>query len=121
MHMPPPTIYLPESTVDDVRSMLAVFQRLNRGRLPCELIPVKPGDEFELSREHVMTTYATFHTIPSVGYIVWDRRKKLKDEYHDLTGEQIRDLRYSGVEVSRDSRSPRGLSRRFKPSRSRCV
>ena len=106
MHMPPPTIYLPESTVEDVRSLLSVFQRLDRGRLPCELIPVRPGDEFELSREHVMTTYATYHTIPSVGYVVWDRRKKLKEEYQNLSGEQIRDLRYSGVEVSRELRVP---------------
>jgi ribonuclease Z len=106
MHMPVPTIYLPESTVDDVRAMLAIFQRLDRGRLPCELVPVAPEQQYDLSREHVLTTYQTYHTIPSVGYVVWDRRKKLKEEYQNLTGEQIRDLRYQGVEVSREVRVP---------------
>lgn len=106
MHMPQPTIYLPVSALDDVRAMLAIFQRLDRGRLPCRLVAVQPGDEFDLSRELVLTTYATAHTIPSVGYIVWDRRKKLKSKYGELTGEQIRDLRYSGVEVTDEMRVP---------------
>jgi ribonuclease Z len=44
--------------------------------------------------------------VPSVGYIVWDRRKKLKPEYRDLTGEEIRDIRKSGKDVSEEIRFP---------------
>jgi ribonuclease Z len=72
----------------------------------CQLIPAAPGAEFELSREHVVTTFATVHTVPSLGYVIWERRKKLKPEYASLTGEQIRDLRYSGVDVSAEVRIP---------------
>lgn len=106
MKMDPPTIYLPEQTVENVRSMLNTWQRLDRGRMVCELIGVKPGDEYDLSREHVVTVFATKHTVPSVGYVVWDRRKKLKQEYQGLPGEKIRDLRLSGVEVSHEVRFP---------------
>jgi ribonuclease Z len=42
-----------------------------------------------------------------LGYIVWERRRKLKAEYRELTGEQIRDIRLSGVEVSEETRLPR--------------
>src|SRR6202041_2071778 len=66
----------------------------------------RPDEEIELSREHVVTTFATTHTIPSVGYVVWDRRKKLKEEYLGLPGDQIRDLRQSGVAVTREVRTP---------------
>ena len=59
-----------------------------------------------MSREHVITAFATTHTIPSVGYLVWERRNKLKEEYHGLPGEQIRDLRLSGVQVTREVRQP---------------
>ena len=106
MKMEPPTIYLPEEGVDDVRRLLQVMQRLDRGRQVCKLIGVKPNEEFELSREHVVTPFRTTHTIPSVGYIVWDRRKKLKEEYLGLPGEKIRDLRLSGVEITREVRIP---------------
>ncbi len=107
MKMEPPTIYVPAHAVDTLHQLLRTFSRLDRGRLPCELIPVQVGDEIELSRELVVTAHATVHTVPSLGYIVWERRRKLKPEYGDMTGEQIRDIRLSGVEVSQETRIPR--------------
>jgi ribonuclease Z len=106
MKMEPPVVYLPASAVEDVRRLLLVMQRLDRGRQVCDLRGVSPGDDFALSREHVVTAFATTHTVPSLGYIVWERRNKLKEQYHGLAGEQIRDLRQSGVEVTREVRTP---------------
>jgi ribonuclease Z len=54
----------------------------------------------------VVTVFGTTHTIPSVGYVVWDRRFKLKEEYHGLPGDKIRDLRLSGTAVTREMRTP---------------
>ena len=107
MKMDPPTIYLPQHSVELVQRMLHSFTRLDRGRLPCQLIAIKPGDEIELSRELVVTVSATQHTLPSLGFVVWERRRKLKPEYQDLSGDQIRDLRLAGTEVSRELRHPR--------------
>src|SRR5688572_16900123 len=106
MKMEPPTIYLPEYAIDDVRRLLLVMQRLDRGRQTCNLVGVKGGQEIALSRDHVITVFETTHTIPSVGYLVWERRNKLKEEYHGLPGDQIRDLRLSGIEVTRELRTP---------------
>jgi ribonuclease Z len=106
MKMEPPVIYLPAEAVEDVRRLLLVMQRLDRGRMVCQINGVTPGDEIELARDHVVTVFATTHTIPSVGYVVWDRRKKLKEEYIGLPGDKIRDLRLSGVEVTREVRVP---------------
>jgi ribonuclease Z len=106
MRMEPPSIHLPAESLEDVRRLLLVMQRLDRGRQLCHLNGVKPGDEIELSREHVVSVFPTTHTIPSVGYVVWDRRFKLKEEYHGLPGERIRDLRLSGVAVTREVRTP---------------
>ena len=106
MKMDPPTIYLPQENVENVRRMLNVWQRLDRGRMACELIGVQPGDELELSREHVATAFRTKHTVPSLGYVVWDRRKKLKPEHQTLSQDEIRDLRLSGAEVTHEVRVP---------------
>ncbi len=106
MKMAPPTIYMPEAIVEPVQQLLQQFTRLDRGRLPCNLKPLRPGDEVQLSRELVVTTSATKHSVPSLGYIVWDRRRKLKPEYHELSGEQIRDLRIAGTEVTEERRTP---------------
>jgi ribonuclease Z len=106
MRMEPPNLYLPEESLEDVRRLLLIMQRLDRGRMVCGLHGVKPGDEIELSRENVVTAFATTHTIPSLGYVVWDRRLKLKEEYHGLPGDKIRDLRLAGTQVTREVRVP---------------
>lgn len=107
MRMDPPTIYLPAHAVDIMRHWLRLVSRLDRGRLPCELVAVRPGDEMALSRELLVTAHATAHTVPSLGYIVWERRRKLRPEYAHLGGNAIRDLRLSGVDVVTETRLPR--------------
>ena len=107
LKMEPPKIYLPHVSVEPVKRLLSAFQSLDHGRMPVDLIGVAPGDEVELSRELVVQVFATKHTVPSLGFLVWERRKKLKPEYSDLTGEQIRDIRLSGIEVSKEIRLPK--------------
>lgn len=107
MKMEPPTIYLPATAIEHVEKILKLFTRLDRGRMPCTLLPVEPGMEIELSREHVVSVSATKHTVPSMGFVVWERRRKLKAEYQDFTGPQIRDLRLGGTEVTEERRVAR--------------
>ncbi|GAB6165114.1 hypothetical protein JCM19992_11140 [Thermostilla marina] len=107
MKMAPPTIYVPKSAVEPIRRLLRAFERLDRGRLPCELIGVEPGEEYSLSRDLLVTTVPTRHTVPSVGYMVWECRRKLKEEFLGLPGEKIRDLKLSGVEITNELRIPR--------------
>ncbi|NIM49363.1 MAG: metal-dependent hydrolase [Gemmatimonadales bacterium] len=107
MKMEPPTIYVPEHAISSIQAILKHFVRMDRGRLPCTLLPAVAGDEIELSREHVVTVSATRHSVPSLGFIVWERRQKLKAEYRELSGEQIRDLRLAGKPVTDEKRMPR--------------
>jgi ribonuclease Z len=107
MKMEPPRIYVPDGTIELIDRILKSFSRLDRGRLPCELIALQPGDEVELSRELVVTVSRTKHTVPSLGFVVWERRRKLRPEFVGLPGEQIRDLRLSGVDVTVEHRLPK--------------
>src|SRR5262249_60153820 len=59
MRMEPPHLYLPAEAIEDVRRLLLFMQRLDRGRMIFELHGVKPGDEIELSRDHVVTAFVT--------------------------------------------------------------
>ncbi|MBV8607465.1 MAG: metal-dependent hydrolase, partial [Singulisphaera sp.] len=109
MKMAPPTIYLPAEAVEGVELLLRAFQRLDRGRMPANLVGLTPGQEVELSRELVVHAFATRHTLPALGFLVWERRRKLKPEFEPLMGDhdKIRDLRLSGVEVSAEVRLPK--------------
>ena len=106
MKMDPPTIYVPAEVAEPVERMLRSWQKLDRGRMLCQLVAAEAGAEYELSREHVVTTFRTKHTVPSLGYVVWERRKKLKPEYMGLSGNEIRDIRLAGTDVSAEVRMP---------------
>jgi len=107
MKMEPPTIYLPPGTLEPVQKILKYFSRMDRGRMPCQLIEIQPGDEIELSRELVVTVSPTKHSVPSLGFVIWERRRKLRPEFAQLAGHEIRDLRLSGTDVTREVRIPR--------------
>ncbi len=107
MKMEPPTIYVPAGSVEAIEQLLRAFQKLDRGAMPVKLVGLEPNTEIELSRELVVSVFPTRHTIPSLGFLVWERRRKLKPEYHDLSGDEIRDIRLSGVEVSAEIRIPK--------------
>ena len=106
MKMEPPVIYVPAESLDDVRKLMLIMQRLDRGRQLADVRPLVAGAEIELGRNHVVGVYNTVHTSPSRGFVVWDRRHKLKDEFSGLPGEKIKELRLSGVAVTREVRIP---------------
>ncbi len=106
MKMDPPVIYLPEASIAPVQQVLRAFSRLDRSRMPCELIGIRPGDEWVLSRELVVSVGEVTHTVPTCCFIVWQRRRKLKPEFQSLSGNEIRDLRLSGVDVTDEHRVP---------------
>lgn len=106
MKMEPPTIYLPEEVIPYVEKILKLFTRLDRGRMPCQLLPARAGEEIEISRELVATVHPTKHTVTSQGYIIWERRRKLKPELAGLSGDQIRDLKFAGTEITHEVRAP---------------
>lgn len=106
MKMEPPTVYVPTECLDDVKKLLVIMHRLDRGRQLAEVKGLTAGEEIELGREHVVTVFNTVHTIPSRGFVVWERRNKLKEEFIGLPGEKIKELRLSGVAITREMRFP---------------
>ena len=106
MKMEPPKVFVPAESAEDIRRLLLAMQRLDRGRQACELIPLEPG------RRGRSVAGACGHGVGHVahdssrGYMIWDRRHKLKAEFHGLPGEKIRDLRLSGTAVTEEVRLP---------------
>ena len=56
--------------------------------------------------ELTLLVFKTFHSVPSVGYGFWQIKSKLKEEYKDLKGPQIAELRKKGVSVVEDTELP---------------
>ena len=51
-------------------------------------------------KNYTMSAIECIHPVPCVGYCFWEPRSKLKEEYKEMDGKKIGQLRKSGVEVS---------------------
>ena len=70
-----------------------------------DLISVEPGNIIPIQIKKVnygLEIFKCYHQVPCVGYGVYNVRKKLKEEYSNLSGKEIGELRKNGVEINYD-------------------
>jgi ribonuclease Z len=100
MRLPPPTYVMAPHLVEPIEAVLAAYRALDGSKLKYDRIIVEPGDEFRTVKGHIVRPFQSFHVIPTQGYGVWSTKRKLLPGYLGLPGQQIRQLREEGIEVS---------------------
>jgi ribonuclease Z len=98
--MAPGAVLLSNRLAPLIDQLLACWGRIDGSLPPARLIPIRPGEEFELRKNLYAYAFATNHTSDSLGFTIIDRRQKLKSEYQDLTGPQIVELKKKGIEIT---------------------
>ncbi|XVF50168.1 hypothetical protein PTKIN_Ptkin04bG0074100 [Pterospermum kingtungense] len=104
--MKPPTIIVPTSIKEDVEKLFEVHRKMDQSELKHNLIGLDVGEEFFLRRDLKVRAFKTYHVIPSQGYIVYSVKQKLKEEYFGLSGNDIKNLKLSGVEITYTTTAP---------------
>lgn len=97
--MSPGVVLTPPNTVDYIQQILQAWNRLDGNRIPAKLVPVRPGDEYPIKPNLFVRVFPTKHVRESVGFCVLERRKKLRPEYADLSGQEIVALKKKGVTI----------------------
>jgi len=97
--MGPATYYVPKVNVDAINGVLENFKLLDRGKLSYNVKGIDIGDEVNIGNNRFVNPFKTIHRIPSQGYLIWHKNKKLKKEYQGLQPKEIAALSREGVEV----------------------
>jgi hypothetical protein len=61
---------------------------------------IQVGQEVSVRNDIVIRPFATCHTVPSQGYLIVSRRKKLKQEYVGASRDVIIGAKKRGIEIS---------------------
>ncbi|KAG8638879.1 hypothetical protein MANES_14G075500v8 [Manihot esculenta] len=104
--MKPPTIIVPTSIKETVEELFEVHRKLDGSELNHNLIGLDVGEEFYMRRDLKVRAFRTYHAIQSQGYVVYSMKQKLKQEYLGLSGNEIKNLKASGVEITNTITSP---------------
>ncbi|KAK8652348.1 hypothetical protein V6N13_061368 [Hibiscus sabdariffa] len=104
--MKPPTIIVPTCIKEDVQKLFEVHRKMDQSELKHNLVSLDVGEEFFLRRDLKVRAFRTYHVIPSQGYVVYSVKQKLKEEYLGLSGNEIKNLKLSGVEITNTTTAP---------------
>uniref|UniRef100_A0A6V7QQ95 Metallo-beta-lactamase domain-containing protein n=1 Tax=Ananas comosus var. bracteatus TaxID=296719 RepID=A0A6V7QQ95_ANACO len=90
--MKPPTIFVPASLKENVERLFDVHRAMDQSELKHNLIGLNIGEEFQIRKDLKVKAFKTYHAIPI--------KQKLKQEFASLSGNEIKNLRLSGVEIT---------------------
>ena len=91
---------MPKSEVGKMEKVFRAWEELEDHTYKYQIRPVQEGDQFELSTSVFARAFRTTHRVPSVGYTVFNRRKKLRAEFQGLGRDEILRLKSQGQEVN---------------------
>ncbi|KAK1433746.1 hypothetical protein QVD17_10662 [Tagetes erecta] len=104
--MSPPTIIVPKVIKENVEKIFEAHRAMDQSELKHTLIGLDLEEEFFLRKDLKVKAFKTYHVIPSQGYVVYSVKQKLKPEYVGLPGDEIKKLKFSGVEITYTTTSP---------------
>ena len=102
MNMGESVYVVPASIAADVEGMFAAAEALDGGRIPRRVVPLGRGDELDLGKRRRVRPFETFHRVPSQGYTVWERRRRLRPKFRDLEGVRLGELRRAGHDLDEE-------------------
>jgi ribonuclease Z len=104
--------YIPEAVYELAVNLIkaeTLFEGVSEERfeLP-RLESVKAGEYFDFAyrKDLEVLPFNVKHSIPTLGYTFFCKKKKLKQEYKECSREEILSLKKSGVEITNDVREP---------------
>jgi len=89
-----------------IQKMMSGFVDLEQQRTPYDLFPIEPEQTIEIKPNIHLRGFETEHTAPSFGYVVIEKRSKLKPELLNLPQEKLKELKDKGQEITRTLEIP---------------
>lgn len=101
MGMAPATYYVPKETVKGFLQLAEAWRKLEnvdeKKFKPPNIQAMGDGQIVWLHRQLAAKSFPVNHTLPSLGYTLFDVRKKLKPEYQGRPGHELAELRKQNV------------------------
>jgi len=93
-------VYLvPSSIGPDVEQLFNAAGTLDGGAVPRRIVPLAVGEDFPLGKNRFVRPFQTVHRVPSQGYTVWERRRRLREEFRHLDGPELGRRRRAGEAI----------------------
>lgn len=93
-------VFCPAPVVEPLRGLIAASERLEGATYRYELAGLSPGDRVGVGRDLFMEAFATDHVVPSVGYRLIRRKRRLPAGLVGREAAELIALREQGIEIA---------------------
>lgn len=91
-----PLVIMPEEAIDPLKRIMSIWHEIDQFEYAFEFRSVKPGEAIPLKGDFFAKTFPTFHRVPSQGYTIFRRKRRLKPQYAKLSPHELGSLRRNG-------------------------
>ena len=89
-----------------IGAMMEAWVDLEQQRTPHNIVPLEPDEQLEIKNNIYLRAIEVSHTVPTLGFVIVERRSKLREEFLDLPQDRLRELKGQGVEITRTLEIP---------------
>lgn len=100
------TVVCHSHSAGPIENLMKAWGDLEGQRTPHNIIALEDGGEVEIKNSIFLRGFATYHTVPSLGYVVVERRAKLKAELVGLPQEKLIALKKQGQNITQTLEIP---------------
>jgi len=94
------TVVCHPKLADAIHAVMNAWTGIEAQKTPYHVIPIEPDGELEIKKNFYLRAFDTDHTVPSLGFMVVEKRSKLKDEYAGLPQSKLVELKQQGTEIT---------------------
>jgi ribonuclease Z len=106
--------YVPAPLVDPLQRLLRLWAEIDGNEPAANVHAARPGEDIKLRRDLLVRPFEVRHpcrrrtrgTVAALGYTAIETRQKLIEEYANLTGPQLVELKKQGVQITRPLEIP---------------
>ena len=101
-----PTFYMPESLLEPMHAIMAAWAKAESHAYDYRFEAARDGVEYSLKGGYCFKPFTTSHRVPSQGYTVFEKRKRLKPELAGLARGELMEIKRQGGALEDYSQDP---------------
>lgn len=98
--LPPANVYMLPEYVKPLTDIVNIWHKLEDFTYPVNMHGMNIGDSVQIEKDFEVSSFRTVHRVPSQGYMVSRKKKKLKLDYRKLPQEELMKRIKAGDDVN---------------------
>lgn len=102
----PAHFYMPKSLVDPMQRIMNIWMEIEKHTYEFHFHGVEENEIIPVGQNLFIKPFKTIHRVDSLGYTLFQKKRKLKKEFCSLSQNEIVDLKNKGVTLQDDLETP---------------